>query len=76
VTGNLPPVDLFDINALFPQLVLALGAALVGGNGLALWHHRRGKRPEDLGELRLGRARWLVVVGLIMAGWGLATLIT
>jgi hypothetical protein len=73
---TLSAVDLFDINSLFPQLVLALGAALVGGNGLALWHDRRGKRPEGLGELRVGRARWLVVVGLIMAGWGLATLIT
>jgi hypothetical protein len=69
-------VDLFDINSLFPQLVLAVGAALVGGNGLALWHHRRGKRPEGLGELRVGRARWLIVVGLIMAGWALATLVT
>lgn len=71
-----PAVDLFDINSLFPQLVLALGAALVGGNGMALWHDRRGKRPEGLGELRVGRARWLVVVGLIMAGWALATLLT
>ena len=68
-------MDLFDINALFPQLILALGAALVGGNGLALWHHRQGRRPEGLGELRVGRARWLIVVGLIMAGWGLATLL-
>lgn len=71
-----PPMDLFDINSLFPQLVLALGAALVGGNGLALWHHRQGKRPKDLGKLRVGRARWLIVVGLLMAGWGLATLVT
>ncbi len=69
-------MDLFDINALFPQLVLALGAALVGGNGLALWHDRQGKRPEGLGALRVGRARWLIVVGLIMAGWGLATVVT
>jgi len=69
-------VDLFDINSLFPQLVLALGAALVGGNGLALWHHRQGRRPQGLGELRVGRARWLIAVGLIMAGWALATLLT
>jgi hypothetical protein len=68
-------VDLFDINSLFPQLVLALGAALVGGNGLALWHHRRGKRPEGLGELRVGRARWLAAVGGLMVVWGAATLI-
>ncbi|MDH3540760.1 MAG: hypothetical protein OEP52_12225 [Acidimicrobiia bacterium] len=69
-------MDLFDINSLFPQLVLALGAALVGGNGLALWHHRQGRRPQGLGELRVGRARWLIAVGLIMAGWALATLLT
>ena len=49
---------------------------MAGGNGLALWHHRQGKRPEKLGELRVGRARWLAVVGLVMAGWGLATLIS
>lgn len=68
-------MDPFDIQALFPQLVLALGAALVGGNGLALWHHRKGRRPEGLGELRVGRARWLVVVGVVMIVWGTATLI-
>jgi len=69
-------MDLFDINTLFPQLILALGAALVGGNGLALWHHHRGRRPAGLGELRVGRARWLVVVGFVMSGWALATLLT
>lgn len=69
-------MDLFDINSLFPQLVLALGAALVGGNGLALWHERRGRRPEGLGELRVGRARWLIVVGLVMMASGIATLVT
>lgn len=68
-------MDLFDINSLFPQLVAALGAALVGGNGLALWHNRQGKLPEGRGQLRVGRARWLVAVGLVMAVWGLATLL-
>ncbi len=74
--GYARTVDLFDINARFPQLVLALGAALVGGNGLALWHNRAGRRPEGMGPLRIGRARWLVIVGLMMAGWGLATLVS
>lgn len=68
-------VDPFDINSLFPQLVLALGAALAGGNGLALWHDRQGKRPEGLGELRVGRARWLIAVGVVMMVWGLATVL-
>ncbi|MEE8490669.1 MAG: hypothetical protein V3S60_03430 [Acidimicrobiia bacterium] len=69
-------MDLFDIQALFPELVLALGAALVGGNGLALWQERRGNRPAGAPQLRAGRARFLMAVGLVMAVWGLATLIT
>ena len=69
-------MDVFDIQALFPQLVLALGAALVGGNGLALWHERRGSRPAEAPPLRTGRAWFLMAIGLIMAAWGLATLIT
>jgi len=76
VLATLAVMDPFDIQALFPQLILALGAALVGGNGLALWHQHKGKRPEGLGELRVGRARWLIVVGLVMMVWGLATLLT
>ncbi len=69
-------MDVFDIQALFPEVVLALGAALVGGNGLALWHERRGNRPTEAPPLRKGRARFLLAVGLIMAAWGLATLVT
>lgn len=69
-------MDLFDIDALFPQLILALGAALVFGNAFALVQHHRGSRPERVqGELRLGRALFLIVVGLVMAIWGLATLL-
>lgn len=68
-------MDVFDIQGLFPQLVLALGAALVGGNGLALWHERRGKRPAQAPPLRRGRAWFLMMVGLVMAVWGLGTLI-
>ena len=69
-------MDVFDIQALFPQLVLALGAALVGGNGLALWHEHRGSRPAEAPPLRKSRAWFLLSVGLVMAVWGLATLAT
>jgi hypothetical protein len=69
-------MDVFDIQALFPELVLALGAALVGGNGLALWQEHRGSRPAGAPQLRAGRARFLLAVGLVMAVWGSATLIT
>ena len=69
-------MDIFNIEALFPELVLALGAALVGGNGLALWHERRGNRSAAAPPLRTGRAWFLLAAGLVMATWGLATLIT
>lgn len=69
-------MDVFDIEALFPQLILAIGAALVFGNAFALWQHHQGKRPERAeGELRTGRAWFLMAVGLVMAAWGLATLV-
>lgn len=67
--------DVFDIESLFPQLVLALGAALAGGNGLALWQTHRGRRPASAaGPLRRGRAWFLLVIGLLIALWAIATL--
>ena len=69
--------DLFDIQTLFPQLILAIGAALAGGNGFALYQAKRGRRPEgEHGEIRTGRAWFLLVVGLLMAVWGLSSLLT
>jgi len=67
--------DLFDVESLFPQLVLALGAALVVGNGLALWQAQQGRRPPSApGPLRRGRAWLLAGVGLLMTLWAIATL--
>ena len=69
--------DILDINSLFAQGVLALGAALVAGNGWALYQARRGRVPEGAsGEIRTARAWWLVAVGVVMAIWGLASLLT
>ncbi len=70
-------VDIFDLNGLLAQLILALGAALVIGNGYALIQDRRGARPKNLeGDLHKGRAWWLIAVGLVIAVWGLASLLT
>ncbi|MDX1691771.1 MAG: hypothetical protein R3290_12190 [Acidimicrobiia bacterium] len=69
--------DFFDLDTLLAQLVLALGAALVLGNGFALLANRRGMRPKDAdGELRKGRAWFLTAVGLVIAVWGAASLAT
>lgn len=70
-------MDLFDLDGLLAQLVLALGAALVAGNGYALIMARRGVKPKNAdGELRRGRAWFLLAIGIVMTLWGLATVLT
>jgi hypothetical protein len=69
--------DIFDLDSLVAQMVLALGAALLIGNGYALVMARRGVKPKGAeGELRRGRAIFLLVVGAIMVWWGLGSLLT
>lgn len=70
--------DLFDFENLLPELVLALGLALLIGNGLAWWKHRRGEAPEGVedAQYRPGRVAFLSVVGAILAVWGAVTLFT
>jgi hypothetical protein len=70
-------MDIFDVDAIFAQLALALGAALVVGNGYALVMARRGVRPANAeGDLRRDRAWFLIAVGALISVWGLATLLT
>jgi hypothetical protein len=68
--------DLFDIETLFPELVLALGLALIIGNGLAWWKHRKGEVPEGVAEAsyRKGRVRWMMAVGVVLTTWGAVSL--
>ncbi len=69
--------DFFDLDSLLAQLILALGAALVAGNAYALLMARRGIRPKNAtGDLRKGRAWFLLSVGVVIATWGLASLIS
>jgi hypothetical protein len=68
--------DFFDLDNLLAQLLLALGAALVAGNGYALFMARRGVKPKNAnGELRRGRAWWLLGVGIVIALWAGASLL-
>jgi hypothetical protein len=70
-------MDVFDLDSLFAQLVLALGAALAIGNGYAILMARRGVKPKNVeGEFRPGRAWFLLAVGLVIAVWGAASLLT
>jgi uncharacterized iron-regulated membrane protein len=70
--------DLFDIENLLPELVVGLGLALLVGNGLAFWNHRRGKTPGGVEnpEFRGARVAFLSVVGLLMTVWGAVSLST
>lgn len=69
--------ELLGLDDLLSQIILAVGAALVLGNGFAIYQHRQGKRPEGAeGEFRTVRVWWLLGVGALIATWGLASLLT
>ena len=68
-------VEIHDLNRLLVLMVLAMGLAMVVGNGFAIIQHRRGLKPKgEEGEFRGPRAYWLVGVGLVMTTWGLLSL--
>ena len=68
-------VDILGLNDLMAQLILAVGAAMVLGNGFAIYQDRQGKAPKGAeGEFRRGRAWWLLAVGVLIAIWGVASL--
>ena len=54
----------------FPWMVLAFGAAMVVGNVLALV-----RPPGDKPRASAGRAGAMIAVGLVAAGWGIASLL-
>jgi hypothetical protein len=68
--------DIFDFENLLPEMMLALGLALVVGNGLAWWKNRRGEAPKgvDDAQFRSGRVVFLTVVGVLITVWGAVTL--
>lgn len=59
---------------LLPFLVLALGAALVVGTGLALLRPRPSTDEGDLARAPVARSVTMILVGLVAALWALATL--
>jgi hypothetical protein len=69
--------ELLDLSLLIKQIALALGLAMVIGNGYAIIQHKRGKSPKgESGDFRAGRAYWLLGVGLLIAVWGGVSLLS
>ena len=70
--------DLLDFDSLLPELIIALGLALIIGNGMAWWKHRKGQTPGGVDDAlyRPGRVRFLMVVGAILLVWGGVTLLS
>jgi hypothetical protein len=69
--------ELLGLDDLLAQLILAVGAAMVLGNGFAIFQHSRGEHPKGAsGEFRAVRAWWLLAVGLLITVWGVGSLLT
>ena len=74
VTGD--DLSVFLGEDLLAWLVLAIGAAMAVGNGLALLRPPEDKRnDDDLERAPIGRAIVYIVIGVLAAVWGLATLL-
>lgn len=66
--------DILGLDAIFAEMVLGLGLALLLGNGLAWFKARRGDRPAGVeGDFRRGRVIFLLVIGALMTVWGAAS---
>lgn len=68
--------ELLGIDSLFANLTLALGAAMLLGNGFAWIQNHRGRRPEGTTtEFQPRRAAFLALIGLVMTIWGLLSIL-
>jgi hypothetical protein len=66
--------DLVGGANLLQLFVLALGGALIVGNGLALARPPRRTKDGRLERAPVGRSVVMIVIGLIAAVWAIATL--
>ena len=70
-------MELLGGEALFAEMVAGLGAALLLGNLVAGYRHRKGQMPKGQeGDFRPGRAIFLGSVGSLMLLWGIATFVS
>ena len=67
--------QLFLGDNLLAWLLLALGGALVVGNGLALLRPPERARTGDLARAPVRRSVLMIAIGAVAATWALATLV-
>jgi hypothetical protein len=67
--------EVFLGDDLLPLLVLALGAAMVLGNVLAVLRPREDPKEGELPRAPLGRSIGMAALGFMAALWALASLI-
>ena len=67
---------MFPVDELLPLLVLALGAAMVVGSGLALVRPPARREEGDLARAPVGRSLVFVAIGFVAAVWALASLVS
>ena len=67
---------LFLGDDLLAYLVLAIGGALVVGNGLAIVRPPARPQEGDLDRAPVGRSLTMLVIGLVAAIWALASLLS
>jgi hypothetical protein len=60
---------------LLPLLVLAFGAAMAIGSGLALFRPPADRKEGDLAKASVGRSLAFVAIGTLAAVWALVSLI-
>lgn len=61
---------------LLPYLILALGAALVFGNGMALVRPPKEAREDELARAPVARSAVMIAIGFVAAVWALASLLS
>lgn len=72
-------LDFIGVDTLLAELTVALGLAVVIGNGLAFYKANRGERPEGVAEeaeFRPSRAMFLIGAGVLMTAWGVASIVS
>ena len=61
---------------LLPYLVLAIGGALLVGNGLALLRPPPEQKEGELARAPVARTAVMMVIGLVATIWAIATLVS